>query len=162
MHISKYLWMLRKFLQDLPRFYKKIFEDIFLFEFCSILKFAPHYREMPLRIILSALLVLFMANPLCSYEIAKGAQIGRDLAEISIEDLMNIEITTASKIPEVLFETPAAIYVITQEEIRRSGVTNIAEALRLAPGVEVARIDSNKWAISIRGFGSRLADHFWY
>jgi iron complex outermembrane recepter protein len=53
-------------------------------------------------------------------------------------------------------KTPAAIYVITQEDIRRSGATSIPEALRLAPGVEVARIDGDKWSIGIRGFGSRL------
>jgi iron complex outermembrane receptor protein len=53
--------------------------------------------------------------------------------------------------------TPAAVYVITQDDIRRSGATSIPEALRLAPGVEVARIDSVKWAIGIRGFQSRLS-----
>jgi len=52
---------------------------------------------------------------------------------------------------------PMAIYVITGDEIRRSGATNIPEALRLAPGVEVARIDGNKWSIGVRGFGSRLS-----
>jgi outer membrane receptor for Fe3+-dicitrate len=55
------------------------------------------------------------------------------------------------------FQTPAAIYVITGDDIERSGATSIPEALRLAPGVEVTRIDSNKWAIGIRGFGSRLS-----
>ena len=64
--------------------------------------------------------------------------------------------TTPSKEPEKAFQTPAAIYVITGEDIRRSGATSIPEALRLAPGVEVARIDGNKWSIGIRGFGSRL------
>ena len=64
--------------------------------------------------------------------------------------------TTPSKEPTKVSRTPAAIYVITGEDIRRSGATSIPEALRLAPGVEVARIDSNKWSIGIRGFGSRL------
>src|SRR4029077_8736556 len=58
--------------------------------------------------------------------------------------------------PVKAFQTPAAIYVITGEDIRRSGATSIPEALRLAPGAEVARIDGNKWSIGIRGFGSRL------
>jgi iron complex outermembrane receptor protein len=80
-----------------------------------------------------------------------------NLAELSIEELMNIEVTTVSKRSEPRSEAPAAVYVITQEDIRRSGVTSIPEALRLAPGVEVAKIDSNKWAIGIRGFASRLA-----
>ena len=76
---------------------------------------------------------------------------------MSLEQLSQIEVTTPSKEPEKAFRTPAAIYVITGEDIRRSGVTSIPEALRLAPGVEVARIDSDKWSIGIRGFGSRLA-----
>jgi iron complex outermembrane receptor protein len=79
------------------------------------------------------------------------------LRELSLEQLGKIEVTTASKEPEALWKTPAAIFVITQEDIQRSGATSIPEALRLAPGVEVARIDSNKWSIGIRGFGSRLA-----
>ena len=70
--------------------------------------------------------------------------------------MSQIEVTTPSKEPVKAFQTPAAIYVITGEDIRRSGATSIPEALRLAPGVEVARIDANKWSIGIRGFGSRL------
>jgi iron complex outermembrane receptor protein len=80
-----------------------------------------------------------------------------DLKQMSLEQLSRLEVTTPSKEPEAAFRTPAAIYVITAEDIRRSGVTTIPEALRLAPGVEVARIDGDKWSIGIRGFGSRLA-----
>lgn len=79
------------------------------------------------------------------------------LKSLSLEQLGKVEVTTVSKEPEQVWKTPAAIYVITQDDIRRSGATNIPEALRLAPGVEVARIDGNKWSIGIRGFGSRLA-----
>jgi iron complex outermembrane receptor protein len=78
------------------------------------------------------------------------------LKSLSLEELSQIEVTTPSKEPVKVFRTPAAIYVITGDDIRRSGATNIPEALRLAPGVEVARIDANKWSIGIRGFGSRL------
>ena len=78
------------------------------------------------------------------------------LKSLSLEELSQIEVTTPSKEPVKAFQTPAAIYVITGEDIRRSGATSIPEALRLAPGVEVARIDANKWSIGIRGFGSRL------
>src|SRR5580658_5988287 len=77
--------------------------------------------------------------------------------ELTLEQLGNVEVTSVSKEPEQVWKTPAAIYVITQEDIERSGVTNIPDALRLAPGVEVARIDSVKYAIGIRGFGSRLS-----
>jgi iron complex outermembrane receptor protein len=79
------------------------------------------------------------------------------LKKLTLEQLGNIEVTTINKEPEPVWNTPAAIYVITQDDIQRSGVTTIPEALRLAPGVEVARIDANKWAIGIRGFGSRLS-----
>lgn len=83
---------------------------------------------------------------------------GTDLTEKSIEDLMDIEVTSVSKKEERLFQTAAAVYVITQEEIRRSGLTSIPELLRLAPGIQVARIDGTKWAISARGFNGRLAN----
>lgn len=76
---------------------------------------------------------------------------------LTLEQLANVEVTSVSKTPEEVRNTAAAIYVITQEDIWRSGATNIPEALRLAPGVEVARIDGDTWSIGIRGFGSRLA-----
>ena len=79
------------------------------------------------------------------------------LKSLSLEELSKIEVTTPSKTPEQASHSPTAIYVITGDEIRRSGATSIPEALRLAPGVEVARIDGNKWSIGIRGFGSRLS-----
>ncbi len=81
----------------------------------------------------------------------------QDLNHLSLEELGNIEVTTASKEPEQVWQTPAAIYVITQEDIRRSGATSIPEILRLAPGVEVARIDSDHWAIGVRGFGGEFS-----
>ncbi len=81
-----------------------------------------------------------------------------DLSDLSLEDLMNIEVTSVSKQPQKLSDSAAAIFVITQDDIRRSGVTSIPEALRLAPGVHVAHIDSNKWSISIRGFNSRFSN----
>jgi iron complex outermembrane receptor protein len=71
---------------------------------------------------------------------------------------MDIEVTSVSKKEEKLFQTAAAVFVITQEDIRRSGLTSIPELLRLAPGVEVARIDGTKWAVSARGFNGRLAN----
>ncbi|MDT8068263.1 MAG: TonB-dependent receptor [Terriglobia bacterium] len=84
-------------------------------------------------------------------------QTAKELKQLSLEQLSNIEITTTSKGPTNAFRAPAAVYVITAEDIRRAGVSTIPDALRLAPGVEVAQIDSNKWAIGIRGFGSRLS-----
>ncbi|HVW10577.1 MAG TPA: TonB-dependent receptor [Bryobacteraceae bacterium] len=78
------------------------------------------------------------------------------LKKLSLEQLAQIEVTTPSREPERAFDSPSAVYVITGEDIRRSGATSIPEALRLAPGVEVARIDANHWSIGIRGFGTRL------
>jgi outer membrane receptor protein involved in Fe transport len=75
---------------------------------------------------------------------------------LSLEELSQIEVTTPSKEPVKAFRTPASVFVITGEDIGRSGATNIPAALRTAPGLEVARIDGNKWSVGIRGFGSRL------
>jgi iron complex outermembrane recepter protein len=81
-----------------------------------------------------------------------------DLTRLSLEDLMNIEITSVSKKSQKLSEAAAAVFVVTQEDIRRSGATSIPEALRMVPGVQVAKIDTNKWAITARGFNGRLAN----
>ena len=79
------------------------------------------------------------------------------LTQLSLAQLGNVEVTTVSKVPEEIRRTPAAVFVLTQDDIRRSGATSIPEVLRLVPGVEVARIDSVKWAVGVRGFGSRLS-----
>lgn len=81
----------------------------------------------------------------------------RALLALSVEDLMNIMVTSVSKKAERLTGTPAAIAVISQEDIRRSGVTTIPDALRLAPGVQVARVDAHQWAVSVRGFNDTFA-----
>ena len=86
------------------------------------------------------------------------ADLPLDLSALGIEELMEIEVTTVSKKEQKLFESPAAVYVITKEEIHRSGFTSIPEALRLAPGLQVARLDANKWAITARGFNGRFAN----
>jgi iron complex outermembrane receptor protein len=78
------------------------------------------------------------------------------LKKLSLEELSQIEVTTPSKEPERAFQSPLAIYVITSDDILRSGATSIPEALRMAPGVTVERMDSGRWSIGIRGFGSRL------
>jgi iron complex outermembrane recepter protein len=80
-----------------------------------------------------------------------------NLAQLSLEQLGDVEVTTASKQPQQVQKTSAAVFVITQEDIRRSGATCIPEALRLAPGVQVPRIDGDHWSISIRGFAGQFA-----
>ena len=81
-----------------------------------------------------------------------------DFLDLGLEDLLSMEITSVSKKKQRLTEAAAAVFVISQEDIRRSGVTSIPEALRMAPGVQVAQIDSNKWAISTRGFNGQFAN----
>lgn len=71
---------------------------------------------------------------------------------------MNTEVSTVSRTTTTIGKTPAAVFVITNDMIRRSGATSVPEVLRMAPGVEVARIDSNKWSVSIRGFNDRFAN----
>src|SRR5258706_16193115 len=81
-----------------------------------------------------------------------------DLADLSLEQLTRITVTSASRREEALIEAPASIYVITQADIRRSGATSLTEALRLAPNLQVARADTNQYAITARGFNNTLAN----
>ena len=80
---------------------------------------------------------------------------------LSLEELMAIKVvkvTSFSRHSQKLTEVPSAIFVITQDDIRRSGATSIPEILRMAPGVDVQRIGTDKWAISVRGFNGRFAN----
>jgi iron complex outermembrane receptor protein len=79
-----------------------------------------------------------------------------DLADLSIEELGNIQVTSVSKHAERLADAPASIFVITGEDIRRSGATRLPEALRLAPNLEVARASASSYAISARGFNNTI------
>ena len=72
--------------------------------------------------------------------------------DMDLSQLMEIVVTSVSKKPQVLKDAAAAAYVITQEDIRRSGVTTVADALAMAPGIHVAKISSSKWSVSSRGF----------
>jgi iron complex outermembrane recepter protein len=81
----------------------------------------------------------------------------QSLNQLSLEQLGNVEITTVSKDPQTVQRTPAAAYVITQQDIQRSGATSLPEALRLAPGVEVARIDADHWSVAVRGFAGQFS-----
>src|SRR5260221_6311058 len=76
----------------------------------------------------------------------------RDLADLSLEELGNIQITSVSKRAERLSDAAASVFVITAEDIRRSGVTNLPEALRLAPNLQVAQVNTDGYAIIARGF----------
>jgi iron complex outermembrane receptor protein len=82
----------------------------------------------------------------------------RDLADLSLEELANIEVTSVSKSAEPLADAPASIFVITNDDIRRAGVRTLAEALRLAPNLQVARTSANSYAISARGFNNSIGN----
>ncbi|HYC46085.1 MAG TPA: TonB-dependent receptor plug domain-containing protein, partial [Burkholderiales bacterium] len=90
------------------------------------------------------------------------ATVGRlkpaDLASMSLEELMNIEVTSVSKRPERLGDAAASIFVISGEDIRRSGVTTLPEALRLAPNLHVARAHASGYAINARGLNNTAAN----
>lgn len=81
-----------------------------------------------------------------------------ELSNLSLEELMNIQITSVSKKSQTVSDAPAAVFVITQDDIRRFGVTSIPDALRMVPGIQVAQIDANKWAVSSRGFLGRFSN----
>jgi iron complex outermembrane receptor protein len=80
------------------------------------------------------------------------------LKQLSIEELMNLDVTSVSKQPEPYGHAPAAIEVVTQNEIRRAGASSIPEALRLADNLNVAQVNSHDWAISARGFNAALGN----
>src|SRR5437899_1210564 len=81
-----------------------------------------------------------------------------ELKKLSVEELLDIDVTSVSKYPEKLSTAAAAVAVLTQDDIHTSGFTSIPEALRLIPGLDVARVDSHTWAISSRGFNDIFAN----
>ncbi len=101
---------------------------------------------------LVCLATLLMATPAWSQEQHT------DLTNQSLEDLMNVRVTSVAKKEQKLSQTASAIFVITSEDIRRSGATNIPDLLRMVPGMDVAQINGNAWAISARGLNDRFSN----
>ncbi|MBI2772748.1 MAG: TonB-dependent receptor [Burkholderiales bacterium] len=96
---------------------------------------------------------------LASLAPAAGAQtVAANLADLSLEQLTNIEVTSVSKRVQRLADVAGSVYIINHEDIRRSGATSLPEALRLAPNLQVARADAIQYAITARGFNSVLAN----
>ncbi|MGB7541431.1 MAG: TonB-dependent receptor [Burkholderiales bacterium] len=108
-------------------------------------------------IVVAVCLVLDAAGAAAA-DAASGSISAVDLSRMTLEELTNIEISSVSKHAERLIDAAASIYVITREDIRRSGATSIPEILRLAPNLQVARVDSSQYAISARGFNSTTAN----
>ena len=109
-----------------------------------------HNKQVLIRAVASCELVLFALVLLAAH--AQSAQ--PDLTDLKIEDLMNVDVTSASKKEQKISRVPATIFVITQEDIFRSGATNIPDLLRMVPGLEVAQINTSTWAISARVFNA--------
>jgi iron complex outermembrane recepter protein len=103
-----------------------------------------------------SLTAIALAAALAIPTIAQEKQV--DLTNKSLEDLMNVEVTSVSKREQKLSQTAAAIFVISQEDIRRSGATNIPDVLRMVPGLQVAQINSDTWAITARGFNGQYSN----
>jgi iron complex outermembrane recepter protein len=101
--------------------------------------------------------LLAAASALCAAG-AAAAEDGVDPFSLAPEQLFDARVLSVSRSMQSVRDAPAAVYVITAEDIARSGVTSIPEALRLAPGVEVARTNASGWAISVRGFNGDLAN----
>jgi iron complex outermembrane recepter protein len=107
--------------------------------------------RLPSRVLLAGCAAALLAAP--------GARADepfqpRDMAELSLEELANIQVTSVSKRSESLSNAAASIFVITGNDIRRSGATSLPEALRLAPNLQVARVDARNYAVTARGFSS--------
>ena len=115
---------------------------------CTLFFATSHLKLSPAPLV-SALMVFL---PIATN--ARAAGEARALTELSLEELSNIEVTSVSRREERLADAAAAIAVVTGEDLRRSGATSVPEALRLVPGLHVAQVTSNIWAISSRGFSS--------
>ncbi len=101
--------------------------------------------------------VFFAASAVLADEAADGPSLGA-LKQLSVEQLMDIEVTSVAKEPEKLLDAPAAIDVVTGDDIRRSGASSIPEALQLADNLDVDQKNAHDWAISARGFNTALGN----
>src|SRR5712664_3584813 len=115
-----------------------------------------HYFRRFLPCVATSTFVFFVSSTFAqTNELVQSAS---ELKKMSLQELFDMEVTSVSKKPEKLSETAAAIHVVTDEDIRRSGALSIPEALRDIPGVEVARVDSRQYAITARGFNGTTAN----
>lgn len=99
-----------------------------------------------------------MANPADLPQTASNSAVDLTPMDLTLEQLMDLEVTAIMKSATRLSDTPGAIYVLSNDDVKRTGATTIPEALRLVPGLNVARIDSNEWPISARGFNGQFSN----
>lgn len=136
--------------------------------FCKLLSVAPtfklaihpFFKPATLYMLQKRFITLAAACFLCCFTKVQAQSMlsPKELKKLSVEELMNIEVTLASRTPQKLTESASAIQVLTGDAIRRSGATNIPEALRLIPNIQVAQITANAWIISARGFNTIFAN----
>ncbi|WP_373087069.1 TonB-dependent receptor plug domain-containing protein [Zhongshania sp.] len=119
-----------------------------------------HFKHTSCHGVLPASILYMLIAPSVYAVNSQPAVLARvdDLASLSLESLMNIDVVSVSKRSEPLQQSPAAVFVLDGSTIIRSGVKSIPEALRLIPGLQVARLDSHSYAITARGFNSTVAD----
>ena len=103
---------------------------------------------------LGAFMLLLVCQVACGQSAQSSPASQGDLTQVSIESLMNIEVTSASRKTEALSAAPAAIFVITGEDIRRGGFSSVPDALRQVPGLHVAQQNAHVWVVAARGFGA--------
>jgi iron complex outermembrane receptor protein len=103
-------------------------------------------------------MVVLAATTRAPQALAQRSSVSGDLGDLSIEELLNESVTSVSKREQKLSQAAAALFVINQEDIRRSGALNIPDLLRMVPGLDVAQVNSNTWAISARGFNHQFSD----
>nr|WP_294942636.1 TonB-dependent receptor [uncultured Mucilaginibacter sp.] len=122
-----------------------------------------HFKTLPVSAFFC--LCLIVSPPCVFAQSLKGRRVTdtlqfspQKIKQLSVEELMNIEVTSVSKRPEKLSEVASAIQVITNEDIRRSGATNLPEALKLSPNLHVAQYNAYAWIISARGFNNVFAN----
>jgi iron complex outermembrane receptor protein len=117
------------------------------------------YQPCPLTGLAAAMALCMLGFGACfAAEANPEAGNDPDLTELSLQDLMSIEVTSVSKKAEPQKLAPAAIYVLTAEDIRRSGATTVPEVLRTVPGVNVAKLNAHTWSITVRGFSGEYSN----
>ena len=107
-----------------------------------------------MKIVILSICFIFIPLPLYAGELTV-----EEISKLDLEELMSLDVivTSVAKRPQKLADAASAIYVLTNEDIRRSGATTLPAVLRLVPGVQVARITAHKWAVSVRGFTSQVS-----
>jgi len=115
-------------------------------------------RRRALKWLACVLAISVLSAGVAAQHSAQGSKKTMDLTSMSIEDLMNIQVTSASKKAESLSAAPAAIFVITGEDIRRGGFSSVPEALRTVPGLYVVQQSSHVWLVTARGFSNEFND----